>query len=106
MLRVAILERDKDKRERVQACLAGLDMEFQIKAFSDKYDFMESMDETASSYDIVLLNTTISREGDGVGLAGTLRNRNRNFMICFITESPRYYAEAFSVLATGYLLYP
>ena len=27
-------------------------------------------------------------------------------MICFITDSQRYYAEAFSVFATGYLLYP
>lgn len=54
----------------------------------------------------LLLNTTIRHEGDGLRLSAEVRARNRKVMICFITDSQRYYAEAFSVFATGYLLYP
>ena len=54
----------------------------------------------------MILNTTIRHEGDGLKLAAGIRARNRKVMICFITDSQRYYAEAFSVFATGYLLYP
>ena len=106
MLRAAIVEKSREHREYIRAGLCGLDMDIQVTEFSNEYDYLENLNKDASSFDILLLNTTIRHEGDGVKLAAEIRARNRKVMICFITDSQRYYAEAFSVFATGYLLYP
>ena len=106
MLRAAIVEKSKERREYIRAGLTGMNVEIQVSEFTNEYDYLENVDEDSSSFDILLLNTTLIREGDGVQLATRVRARNRKVMICFITDSQRYYAEAFSVFATGYLLYP
>ena len=106
MLRAAIVEKSKEHREYIRAGLAGVDMDIQVSEFTNEYDYLENLNEDGSSFDILLLNTTIRHEGDGLRLAAEVRARNRKVMICFITDSQRYYAEAFSVFATGYLLYP
>lgn len=106
MLRAAIVEKSKEHREYIRAGLAGAGMEIQVSEFTNEYDYLENLNEDGSSFDILLLNTTIRHEGDGLRLAAEVRARNRKVMICFITDSQRYYAEAFSVFATGYLLYP
>ena len=106
MLRAAIVEKSREHREYIRAGLQGLNMDIQISEFGNEYDYLENAGEDASAFDLLLLNTTIRHEGDGIRLAGEIRSRNRKVMICFITDSQRYYAEAFSVFATGYLLYP
>lgn len=106
MLRAAIIDRLKEHRDYIRAGLLDFETEIQVSDFSNEYDYLENLNEDASSFDILLLNTTIRREGDGVQLAARVRARNRKVMICFITDSQRYYAEAFSVFVTGYLLYP
>lgn len=105
MLRAAIIDRLKEHRDYIRAGLLDFETEIQVSDFSNEYDYLENLNEDASSFDILLLNTTIRREGDGVQLAARVRARNRKVMICFITDSQRYYAEAFSVFVTGYLLY-
>ena len=106
MLRAAIVEKSKEHREYIRASLTGINMDVQVSEYADEYDYLDDLNEDASSFDILLLNTTIHREGDGLELAAKVRARSRKVMICFITDSQRYYAEAFSVFATGYLLYP
>ena len=106
MLRAAIVEKSKEHREYIRASLTGINMDIQVSEYADEYDYLENLNEDASSFDILILNTTIRHEGDGLKLAAGIRARNRKVMICFITDSQRYYAEAFSVFATGYLLYP
>lgn len=106
MLRAAIVEKSKEHREYIRASLTGINMDIQVSEYADEYDYLDDLNEDASSFDILLLNTTIHREGDGLELAAKVRARSRKIMICFITDSQRYYAEAFSVFATGYLLYP
>ena len=106
MLRAAIVEKSKEHREYIRAGLMGANLDIQVSEFTNEYDYLENLNEDASSFDILILNTTIRHEGDGLKLAANIRARNREVMICFITDSQRYYAEAFSVFATGYLLYP
>ena len=106
MLRAAIVEKSKEHREYIRAGLRGANLDIQGSEFTNEYDYLENLNEDASSFDILILNTTIRHEGDGLKLAAGIRARNRKVMICFITDSQRYYAEAFSVFATGYLLYP
>ncbi len=106
MLRAAVIEKSREKREYILACLQSLDLDIQVRDFSNEYDFKENLDDTYSSFDIILLNTTLHHEGDGVELATFIRNRNRKVMITFITTSERYYKEGYQVFATGYILYP
>ena len=85
MLRAAIVEKSKEHREYIRASLTGINMDIQVSEYADEYDYL------------LLLNTTIHREGDGLELAAKVRARSRKVMICFITDSQRYYAEAFAV---------
>ena len=89
MLRAAIVEKSKEHREYIRAGLQGLNMEIQVSEFSNEYDYLENVGEEASAFDILLLNTTIRHEGDGIRLAAEIRSRNRKIMICFITDSQR-----------------
>ena len=93
MLRAAIVEKSKEHREYIRASLTGINMDIQVSEYADEYDYLDDLNEEASSFDILLLNTTIHREGDGLELAAKVRARSRKVMICFITDS-------------GYLLYP
>ena len=97
MLRAAIVEKSKEHREYIRASLTGINMDIQVSEYADEYDYLDDLNEEASSFDILLLNTTIHREGDGLELAAKVRARSRKVMICFITDSQRYYAEAFSL---------
>lgn len=106
MLRAAVIEKSRERREYIIASLNNLNMDIQVRDFSNEYDFKENLDDTYSSFDIILLNTTIQREGDGVELAALIRNHNRKVMIAFITSSEKYYREGYQVFATGYILYP
>ena len=95
MLRAAIVEKSKEHREYIRAGLAGTGMEIQVREFTNEYDYLENLNEDGSSFDILLLNTTIRHEGDGLRLAAEVRARNRKVMICFITDSQRYYGQPF-----------
>lgn len=106
MLRAAIVERSREHREYISAGLKGLNMDIQVSEYSNEYDLLENLDDEASSFDMYFLNTTIRHEGDGIQVAAEIRRRSQKVMICFVTDSRRYYSEAFSVFATGYLLYP
>lgn len=106
MLRAAIVEKAKDKQEYIAKAVKALNMDIQVEVFGNKYDFLEHLDAEATSFDILLLNTTVQQEGDGIEIASFVRSKNSRVMITFVTESTRYYAEAFSVFATGYLMYP
>ena len=106
MLRAAIIEGSKEKREVIAAAVQSLNMDIQAVEFPSGYDFKEKLDDDATAFDMLILNTTILKEGDGLELASFVRKKNRKAMFCFITDSQKYYAEAFGVLATGYLMYP
>ena len=68
MLRAAIVEKSKEHREYIRASLTGINMDIQVSEYADEYDYLDDLNEDASSFDILLLNTTIHREGDGLEL--------------------------------------
>ena len=90
MLRAAIVEKSKEHREYIRASLTGINMDIQVSEYADEYDYLDDLNEDASSFDILLLNTTIHREGDGLELAAKVRARSRKVMICFITDSQQF----------------
>ena len=61
MLRAAIVEKSKEHREYIRASLTGINMDIQVSEYADEYDYLDDLNEDASSFDILLLNTTDSQ---------------------------------------------
>ena len=57
MLRAAIVEKSKEHREYIRASLTGINMDIQVSEYADEYDYLDDLNEEASSFDILLLNT-------------------------------------------------
>ena len=106
MLRVAVCEKNRDKREYIRSGIQALSFEIDIQEFRNIYDFKDIFESCNTAFDIIMLNTSIQENGDGLELASYIREQNSKAMILFITDSDEYYAQAFYVFATGYLLYP
>ena len=106
MLRAAICEKNKEKREYIHSAIKSLNYDIDVREFRNLYDFKDIFDVQSTSFDIIVLDTSIQQEGDGITLAEYIRRLNGRVMILFISESENYYAQAFKVFATGYLLYP
>lgn len=90
----------------VLAGLENLNLEISGTAFSNASDYLEQLEADGSAYDILLLNTTLYEEGDGVQLAAKVRAMNNKIMIAFLADTDKYLRNAFDLLATGYLMYP
>ena len=56
MLRAAIVEKSKEHREYIRASLTGINMDIQVSEYADEYDYLDDLNEDASSFDILLLN--------------------------------------------------
>lgn len=106
MFRIAICEKETEKRNYITAATKAIEADAVVREFRNLDDLKESMDEEQSSFDMILLNTTIHREGDGLDFAASVRRKNVKVGFVFITRSQEYYARAFRVFATGYLVYP
>lgn len=106
MLRAAICQKNKEKREYILSAIQALDFDIDVQEFRNIYDFKDIFDAQNTAFDIIVLDTSIQQEGDGLTLAGHIRKLNGKVMILFVTDSEQYYAQAFKVFATGYLLYP
>lgn len=106
MLRAAVIDPNKSKRELLKACLADSQPAFRAVEFANIAGFSETLDENCTAYDLVLLNTTVHKEGDGLSLAAKLRERNPRLMIAFASDSDKYCLRAFELLASAYLVYP
>lgn len=106
MIRVAICQKKKDMREYIKAALEMMEEELQMVEFSNLDDLKENMDPQWTSFDMVVLDTSVQKKCDGLSFAAKLRSKNKSAGIVFVTESKAYYAEAFRVFALGYLLYP
>lgn len=106
MFRLAICETKTEERNYIRAAVETVEKDISICEFGNLDDLKESMNEDGSSYDMILLNTTVHQEGDGLKFAASVRRKNIKIGFIFITKSQNYYAMAFQVFATGYLLYP
>lgn len=87
-------------------CFAGEHPEFplRIQAFSSSFDLLEHLEE-AGGFDLYLLDILMPHL-KGVELAKRIRSRGEAAEILFLTSSPEYALDAFSVAACGYLLKP
>lgn len=106
-MRIAICDED----EQELACLLGLVREYQLsggkniecRSFHNSTDFL--CDLKGGEYDLILLDASMSGSG-GVQAARELRELDGNVEIIFVSSSPEFAVESYSVGAYYYLLKP
>lgn len=85
--------------------LTEADIPHQITAFSSAGALREALAERPAAFDILLLDILLESE-NGVELARLLREGGSDVSILFITSSPDFSLEGYSVYPVHYLLKP
>lgn len=75
------------------------------RLFSSAEELLIEIEETPVRFDLYLLDIFM-KDIDGIELGKRIRRVDDNALICFISSSPDYYAEAFSMYAFQYLVKP
>lgn len=105
-MRIVLLEDDPDQLADAERCLSSLaaafDDAFEVEPFSSSASLVEA---AAFDRDIYLLD--IQMEGmSGMEVARLVRRSNPTAAILFLTNSPSYAIEGYSVGALDYILKP
>lgn len=106
MIRIAIAEDEALFQKQLTDFLAQYEKEsgrsFSVSVFSDGLDLLSAYH---GQYDIVLMDIQM-RDLDGMSAAKKIRETDEDTMIVFITGTPQYAVEGYSVGALDYLLKP
>ena len=105
MLRIAVCDDDiNDLKKAVsylKKFLSDNDTEYSVVQFSDGTQLLESSDR----YDILFLDIEM-KHSNGINVAETLRSRNIDTPIVYITSYTDYWRRAFKVHAFGFITKP
>ncbi len=106
-MRVAVCDDDPQELLRVLDWLASYQEQRQLKlcwqGFGNATDLLAAMDEAA--YDLLLLDVMMPGL-NGMQAAHEIRQKNEHVQIVFLTSSPEFAVESYSVQAANYLLKP
>lgn len=106
MIRVAIVEDDKNYAERLKKYIVRYEEEsgkrFQITWFKDGEDIVENY---KADYDIILMDIEMQFM-DGMTTAEEIRKNDSEVVIIFITNMPQYAMKGYAVTALDYVLKP
>ncbi len=79
------------------------DMEYEVEVFYTSLDLLDAIDK--KNFDIFLLDIYIDRI-NGIDLAKSIKSKNSEASIIFMTSSNAFYREAFRIQAVHYLEKP
>lgn len=106
MFRIAICDDDLQALTAISRLVArwpGLPAEHAVLTFSNGDDLIDS--HAAAPFDVILLDIVMPLL-NGIEAAREIRSRDRLSKIVFLTSSPEYALESYSVKADDYLLKP
>lgn len=106
-MRIAVCDDDPQILLEVLSRLASYQVQRQTELFCQSFgnaiDLLMSMD--SENYDLLFLDVLMPGLS-GIQAAREIRQKNENIKIVFLTSSPEYAVESYSVQATNYLLKP
>jgi DNA-binding LytR/AlgR family response regulator len=109
MYQVALCEDEKvfsEVQEKIcREILDKLNIEYHIAVFDNSNDFLAAFSEEQRRYDLILLDIVMDGT-NGVELARTIRESDKDAVIIFITSSREYALQGYDVNALHYLLKP
>ena len=106
MLRIAVCDDSELFRDEVSRLLdtwQNNDITISKEAFKDGPSLVAA--HTSSPFDIILLDIVMS-ETTGIEAASSIRKNDKCVKIIFLTSSPEFALDSYSVKANGYLLKP
>ena len=106
MMRIAIVEDDRTYQEQLQTYLRQYEQEsgerFLITIFADGDEIAENY---ASNFDIILMDIQMTFV-DGMTAARQIREKDSEVVIIFITSTPQFVMQGYTVDALDYVLKP
>lgn len=109
MIEVALCDDNREDIEKLNGlaerfALEHEDIPMRFSSFGSAEELLEHI-ESSGGFDLYILDVIMS-EMTGIRFAETLRGRDDPAEIVFLTVSPEYALDAFSVFASGYLIKP
>lgn len=109
MIEIALCDDNHEDMETLKSLaerfvLEHTDISMRLSAFTSAEELLEHI-ENNGGFDLYILDVLMS-EMTGIQLAETIRDSGEPAEIVFLTVSPEYAVDAFSVYACGYLLKP
>lgn len=109
MLQIALCDNDIMELESVYTLVKEYasgqpDLDISLRRFQSSYDLLESV-EARGHYDIYLLDILMPHK-DGIETGQIIRRTNNTSVIIYLTSSPDFALDSYSVKAQSYLLKP
>lgn len=109
MLQIALCDNDIRELESVYALAKEYasdhpDLDISLRRFQSSYDLLESI-EARGHYDIYLLDILMPHT-NGIEAGQIIRRSNTSSVILYLTSSPDFALDSYSVKAQAYLLKP
>ncbi len=86
----------------IKSHLTGQD----VRIYFDSQRLLEDVEEHNMHFDLYLLDIYMKDSISGIDLAGHIRSRDSDAVICFISSSDAFYREAYDLYAVQYLIKP
>ena len=104
MLRIAVCDDDTDFGKQISGMIVRREQKNIVCEIFDNGDELINAHKS-SPFDIIFLDVMMPMV-NGIETAGEIRQKDKNVKIVFLTSSPEYAVESYTVKANNYLLKP
>lgn len=101
-MKIAVCDDCREDAMRLKIFLEGQD----ARIYFDARQLLADVEEHNIHFDLYLLDIYMEDSMGGIELAGRIRSRDDEAVICFISTSDAFYREAYDLYAVQYLLKP
>lgn len=103
--RIAVYDEKYEDAQFLKSCLESIMAEANVEIYKDGETLLEEFQKITDPYDLIFLSILTSTR-NGIEIAKQVRIRDMFVPIIFVSESERFYREAYDTFAYNYLLKP
>lgn len=101
-MKIAVCDDCQEDALYIKSLLTGQD----ARIYFDSQQLLEDVEDHNMHFDLYLLDIYMKDSLSGIDLAGHIRSRDSDAVICFISSSDAFYREAYDLYAVQYLIKP
>lgn len=103
--RIAVYDEKYEDAQFLKECLESIMTEAYVEIYKNGESLIEEFQKISEPYDLIFLSI-LSATKNGIEIARQVRERDLFVPIIFVSESDRFYREAYDTFAYNYLLKP